>query len=330
MSGKVRFSVVVPLYNKEKCITSTLSSVLGQEFHDYEVVVVNDGSLDDSVARVREISTDRVNIYNKDNGGVSSSRNMGIDESNAEWIAFLDADDLWSPSHLSHLDELISRFPEVCMVSSASKKVAPGFSLDCSVICPDDYSVSNNFFRGSQGGSFSVHSSSVAIRREVFDELGGFLPYSSGEDVEMWARVALRHKVVMSDLCTSYYRRDPDEGLSRDAFVETSRNMVSDESLGIGSTPVLRMLKEKIEKKEICLDGDIKTYVAERLKVGAKIRLHQGNVDGLKKLINHPDWKKFCSPCGYDLLKYLPGSIVLAMRDVYLNLKNKKPGSKSV
>lgn len=330
MSGKVRFSVVIPLYNKEKSIKSTLSAVLCQDFHDYEVVVVNDGSVDESVARVRELSSDRVRVCNKDNGGVSSARNMGIDASKAEWVAFLDADDLWIPLHLSHLDELISRFPEVGMVSSASRKVAPDFSLGVPVGIPGVYSVSHNFFRDSQGKIFSVHTSSVAIRRDIFDQVGGFLPFNSGEDVEMWARVALTTKVAMSDLCTSYYRQDPASGLSRDAFIEKSRNMASDENLGICSTPVLRMLKEKIEKKEVSVDDDIKRYVAERLKVGARIRVHHGNVDALKKLINHPDWKQFCSPCGYDLLKYLPGSIILALRDVYLNRKNGKPGSTPV
>ncbi|XKH58859.1 glycosyltransferase family 2 protein [Halomonas sediminis] len=330
MLKKYRFSVVIPLYNKKKSIKSTLTSVLNQDFDDYEIVIVNDGSIDGSIERVKELSSDRVKIYDKDNGGVSSARNMGIEKSNADWIAFLDADDLWTPFHLSHLDELAARFPEVYLVSSASKVVLPDFTLGCSIRRPVDCSISNNFFRDSQGGKFTVHTSSVAIRREVFDEVGGFLPYNSGEDVEMWARVALKNKIVMSGLCTSYYRRDPDDGLSRDAFFEKSRNTVSDESLGIGSTPVLKMLKEKIETKEICVDRDIRKYVAERLKIGAKIRIHHGNIGGLKKLINHPDWKEFCSPCGYDVLGCLPDSIILALRDAYLNLKNKKHDSQSV
>jgi len=280
--------------------------------------------VDNSIQRIKEISCDKIRIYSKDNGGVSSARNMGVAKSNAEWIAFLDADDLWTPFHLSHLDALISRFPEACMVSSASKVVSPRFTLDDSLSGPVGYSLSHNFFRDSQGPTFSVHTSSVAIRKAAFDEVGGFLPYNSGEDVEMWARVALKKKVVMSSRCTSYYRRDPDEGLASDAFFKKSCNTPNNECLGINSTPVLRMIKKNIEAEELYVDNDIKKYVADRLKVGARIRVHQGNVDGLKKLITHPDWKAFCSPCRYDVMKYLPASMILTLRNAYLVYKNMK------
>src|SRR5690554_7052561 len=97
------FSVVIPLYNKELSINNTIQSVLNQTFQDYEIVVVNDGSTDKSLEVVKQINDFRIRIINKLNGGVSSARNRGIEESKFDWIAFLDGDDLWMENHLEIL-----------------------------------------------------------------------------------------------------------------------------------------------------------------------------------------------------------------------------------
>jgi len=89
------FSVVIPLYNKERSVKNTIESVLNQTFQDFEVIVVNDGSTDNSLEVVKSFNDERIRIINQKNSGVSSARNRGIKEAKYEWIAFLDADDLW-------------------------------------------------------------------------------------------------------------------------------------------------------------------------------------------------------------------------------------------
>ena len=86
------FSIVIPLYNKAKSIANTIQSILGQSFADFELIIVDDGSTDDSVAIVQQFTDQRIRLIQKDNGGVSSARNRGINDANYDFIALLDAD----------------------------------------------------------------------------------------------------------------------------------------------------------------------------------------------------------------------------------------------
>ena len=106
-----KISVVIPLYNKGFIISETLNSVLAQTFTDFEIVIVNDGSTDNSFEIVSQYSDDRIRLYNQENKGVSKTRNAGIEYSKSELIAFLDADDYWHPNHLEELYQLYIDFP---------------------------------------------------------------------------------------------------------------------------------------------------------------------------------------------------------------------------
>src|SRR5690606_18820867 len=106
------FSIVIPLYNKEQSVTNTLQSVLNQTFTEFEVVIVNDGSTDNSVEKVEAFNDPRIRLIHQANAGVSAARNKGIKEANYEWIAFLDADDLWMEDHLQVLNQMIQEYPE--------------------------------------------------------------------------------------------------------------------------------------------------------------------------------------------------------------------------
>ena len=87
-------SIIIPLYNKQDCVKRTLDSVLEQDYTDYEIVVVDDGSTDDSVSVVESLHSEKIKIYKKVNGGPSSARNYGVKKAEGDWILFLDADDV--------------------------------------------------------------------------------------------------------------------------------------------------------------------------------------------------------------------------------------------
>ena len=106
----IRFSVIIPLYNKANFVRKTIESILNQTFTGFEIVVVNDGSTDNSLDVVNEISDPRIRIFTKENGGVSVARNFGIEKSQNEYIAFLDADDLWLPDYLETIKNMIEQY----------------------------------------------------------------------------------------------------------------------------------------------------------------------------------------------------------------------------
>ena len=113
------FSVVIPLYNKENHIEETIQSVLDQEFIDFEIIIINDGSTDNSEQKVFKFNDNRINYFYKNNEGVSIARNFGIEKANSNYICFLDADDYWYPNFLQEFHNLTKQHPEQKVFSCA-------------------------------------------------------------------------------------------------------------------------------------------------------------------------------------------------------------------
>lgn len=112
-------SIVVPLYNKQDSIGKTIDSVLGQKgFEDFELIIVDDGSTDDSCDVVCGYSDKRINLLRKENGGPASARNFGVEHSQGEWIVFLDADDSLEEDALSHFSQMASENPSLSCFSA--------------------------------------------------------------------------------------------------------------------------------------------------------------------------------------------------------------------
>lgn len=113
------FSIIIPLYNKEEYIESTISSVLKQSYTNFEIIIVDDGSTDKSLQIVKNINDSRIILFTKKNGGVSSARNFGIAKSKGEYICFLDSDDIWTENYLKEINKIISKDKEADMICSA-------------------------------------------------------------------------------------------------------------------------------------------------------------------------------------------------------------------
>jgi glycosyltransferase involved in cell wall biosynthesis len=110
--GQPRISVVIPLYNKQAYVERAVASVLQSGYPAHEVIVVDDGSTDAGPQRVSAMSEPRVRLIRQPNGGVAAARNRGISEASGDYVAFLDADDYWSPEYLPAIADLIARFPQ--------------------------------------------------------------------------------------------------------------------------------------------------------------------------------------------------------------------------
>ena len=192
------FSIVIPLYNKEQHIKKTLQSVLQQSYIDFEVIVVNDGSNDNSKAVVESITDDRITLYNIENSGPSHARNFGVSKSASTLIVFLDADDYWEPHHLEDLKNLHKSFPNCGLYAKAydyltNDTIVKGIFKNI----VDGWSgVLQNYFESSMNNGIAS-CSSVMIPRDIFEQLKGFnTNYDSGEDTDLWIRLALQFPIA--------------------------------------------------------------------------------------------------------------------------------------
>lgn len=179
------FSIVIPLYNKEKYIGDTVCSVINQTYKNFEIIIVDDGSTDNSLKVVEAINDDRIHIVKKINGGVSDARNVGILNSNCDWISFLDADDMWTQTYLFEVNRMINAYPEADII--ATDYLINDKASNRDLIIKEGYL--NNYFELSFE-HYLFNSSSITIKRDKINDIKGFnTGLRSGEDTEAWYRL---------------------------------------------------------------------------------------------------------------------------------------------
>ena len=211
------FSVIIPLYNKEKFIENTLHSVLNQTFTDFEVIIVNDGSTDKSEEKVLGFNDPRIHYYSKQNEGVSVARNLGIEKANSNYITFIDADDYWYPSFLNEMHINSNSFPEQKVFAAAVeietiKNVIPAqYSVlkmhECQIV---------DYFDASFKMTI-ICTSCAVFHKSIFEEIGNFdINIRSGQDTDLWIRIGLKKPVVFSSKILARYVYDH-ESLSKQA-----------------------------------------------------------------------------------------------------------------
>ena len=204
-----RFSVIVPVYNKEKHLSKTLESVIKQRFVDFELIVINDGATDASESIIKSFTDPRIHYIKQENQGVSIARNTGINKANADYIALLDADDIWKEDYLEKIDALIDGYPKqhvfaaVCTIESRGKMYKPTYSI--ANLSPDkSYVVS--YFTSSYINTI-LTSSSTVLHKDVFETIGYYNPtLRSGEDTDLWIRLGLAYTVVFLNTPLATYR----------------------------------------------------------------------------------------------------------------------------
>ena len=207
------FSVVVPAYNAEKCISRCIDSILRQSFGEFEVVVVNDGSTDATLEQIEKYSDARVRVITQKNAGVSCARNTGIKNAKYPYVCFLDADDEWYEDHLSVMKDTVERFPDKRFFVSFNNAEL----LDGSVIRQFEYSGDDTpffvddflKFEFSNGLRKCYFTGCVCAHRSVFDKYGFFAEGESiSEDDDMWNRVMLYEGKVVVPRVTVLRHRD--------------------------------------------------------------------------------------------------------------------------
>ena len=220
----IKFSIVIPLYNKSAYITKTLDSIKNQNYQNYEVIIVNDGSTDNSFEIVSQYSDDRIRLYNQENKGVSKTRNAGIEYSKSELIAFLDADDYWHPNHLEELYQLYIDFPNCGLYANRYfMKISEENTIKTTYI----QAVYDNF-RGILPDYFLASmqyrvglTSAVAIPKKMVQGNFLFNPELNGqEDLELFTKIAIHKPVAITNKYTVEYNFAIENQLSKIQFIQ--------------------------------------------------------------------------------------------------------------
>lgn len=195
-----KVSVIIPTYNCEKYICEAIDSVLNQTFQDFEIIVVNDGSTDNTKDVLAKYNG-RIRYFYQENKGVSSARNMGIKEANGEYIAFLDSDDMWLKDKLKTQVKILDSRSEVTLVYGRAKRIDQhGIVLDIKPTYPAIDA--EGLLEGNR-----ISTMTVMARKACFEEVGLFdKTIIVGEDTDMWIRIALRYKIVFLNEIQAIYR----------------------------------------------------------------------------------------------------------------------------
>lgn len=219
------FSVIVPVYNKEPYIVRAINSVMEQTFKNFELIIVNDASTDNSLHEIKKFSDPRIRLMqrNKPGPGGYAARNLGIASARADWVAFLDADDEWLPEHLSNAEALIrSSNTDIISLSwidswGSGKKEQNKFSKFHS----GQKSVELNFesfLREWTKGRTPIHMNVAVVKSALLKQIGGFPDglCKRGGDVATWVKlIHASGSILCSPAITAVYRRE-------DSFVTKS------------------------------------------------------------------------------------------------------------
>ena len=203
----MKFSVIIPLYNKAPYVRKALESVCAQTYRDYELIVINDGSTDNSAIVADEYlkATDSIDdkIINQPNAGVSAARNAGVAQARGEYLAFLDADDWWKPTYLERMAQLIEDYPEAGLYACNYYYHKDGVNIIKVDIPTGYFNYPQGYFKNF---AMPVWTGATMIPRKVYNEMGGFpVGIKLGEDFLLWSKIALRYPVAFLNEPLAYY-----------------------------------------------------------------------------------------------------------------------------
>lgn len=201
------FSIIIPAYNQVQYLCQSVESALVQTYPHYEIIVVDDGSTDQTAVIAKSFKTQIRYIHQK-NTGLAGARNTGIRAAKGNFIAFLDSDDIWLPEYLEAIQKLISQHPEASLFYCCAQCIDnEGEKLPQQVGAPiSGIKNKQDLYQALLRSNFLIPST-ITIRRDVILNAGGFdqsLRYC--EDIDLWLRIAKNHVFTGTDSCQVLYR----------------------------------------------------------------------------------------------------------------------------
>ena len=228
-------SVVIPLYNKRASIEKTLHSLKAQTYTDFEVVIIDDGSTDESAEATRKVTGLNIRLFRQQNAGVSAARNRGIAEAKGEYIAFLDADDDWHQDYLHTMTEMATTYPDCDVIASNynfcnhSKAISPTILRKMQLNGTSGRLT--NYFEVASCSHPPLWTSAVMVRKSAIESVGGFpVGIKSGEDLLTWARLACKYRIAYTTRVGAIYNL----GKGYDFANKPPRSQDRDDQVGKG------------------------------------------------------------------------------------------------
>lgn len=206
----MRYSIIIPLFNKAPYVTKALESVFAQTCQDYELIVIDDGSSDNSYELAKELlekSGIEFQLIHQQNTGVSTTRNYGVSLAHGDFICFLDADDWWAPTFLEKMSWFILEFPDAGIYGTNYYYVKNGRQRVCVTTAETGYINYCKVY--AEKLQMPLWTGAVCILKTIFLEFGGFNPkLKLGEDFDLWIRISLKYKVAFLNEPLAYYFQD--------------------------------------------------------------------------------------------------------------------------
>ena len=197
--GVPQVSVVIPTYNSATMVVQAVESVLSQTYHDFEILVVDDGSTDNTQQAIGRFG-DLVRYFKQKNQGVSAARNAGIKQARGEYIAFLDSDDIWLPDKLAEQVPWLNTDPNVGLVYCDWSVVSNGCVAHSSFLRHLPANSGDVFDDLIQSGF--ILTSGVVVRRACLDDVGDFdKSLTIAQDYDLWLRISYRWQVQLVSKC---------------------------------------------------------------------------------------------------------------------------------
>lgn len=279
-----KISVVIPLYNKQAHIREAVMSVLEQSHPVDEIIVVDDGSTDDSVELLQNMKVDKLIIHQQQNSGVSVARNKGVELASHDLVAFLDADDYWLPMFVDEMLQLESRFPDAGFFATryqnrlgCAQFSDPKINLNLLFKHGSDTKgfLLSNYFEVSANGDLPFMVSGCMVKKGVFQSVGGFpVGEKIGEDQDFFAKIALVDSIAYSPNINLLYSVNSDN--------KATENYIPAEECPFSKRLYQYQQTTKISSK---LDQAISKYCAAHLCHLAKLNIRQGRVKLAQKLL---------------------------------------------
>lgn len=221
MESNPRVSVVIPAYNSETTIKQSIESVFNQTIKDFEIIVIDDGSTDETSLILKSIADDRLKVFRQSNSGVSSARNKGINKAKGRFIAFLDSDDYWLPNKLEIQLNYFQKDQNLDLISTSA------------IFCTK-YKLKYKNSERKKGRTFKrllkgnhILTSSCMVKRDLLENYSGFdSSITLGEDWEFWLRLAKENRFLTISDPLVLYKVHPNQKYSTHIHIRDRKKIL--------------------------------------------------------------------------------------------------------